>query len=303
MIAQRRTVVVDGSTTAYLEAGSGQPVVLLHGGEFGVCAELGWEHTIDALARHYRVLAPDMLGFGGSAKVIDFTDGRGLRIRHIARFLATLGIESAHFVGNSMGAINLLVDATSTVPKLPMRSLVAICGGGEIQRNEHMRALYDYDATLPAMRAIVRALFHAESFPADDAYVRRRYESSIAPGAWEALAAARFRRPGADAPPAPSSERAYERIRVPALVVEGARDKLLPAGWAADIAARIPAGRSAVVPDAGHCPQIEQPEVVNDLLLAFLREQAGPAEESNGAGPGPSLGCGSGRTETKGMKA
>nr|WP_040864058.1 alpha/beta hydrolase [Nocardia exalbida] len=272
MIAQRRTVVVDGCTTAYLEAGAGEPVVLLHGGEFGACAELGWEHTIDALASRYRVLAPDMLGFGGSAKVIDFNDGRGLRIRHIARFLATLGVESAHFAGNSMGAINLLVDATSTAPKLPMRSLVAICGGGEIQRNEHMRALYDYDATLSGMRAIVRALFHAESYPADEDYVRRRYESSIAPGAWEALAAARFRRPGAEAPPAPSSERAYERIRVPVLLVEGACDKLLPAGWSADIAARIPDGRSVAVANAGHCPQIEQPEVVNDLLPAFLGE-------------------------------
>ncbi|MGW5377855.1 alpha/beta fold hydrolase [Nocardia sp. NPDC003999] len=305
MIAQRRTVVVDGSLTAFLEAGAGEPVVLLHGGEFGACAELGWEHTIDVLARHYRVLAPDMLGFGGSAKVIDFNDGRGLRIRHITRFLATLGIESAHFVGNSMGAINLLADATSTAPKLPMRSLVAICGGGEIQRNEHMRALYDYDATFSGMRAIVRALFHAESFPADEGYVRRRYESSIAPGAWEALAAARFRRPGADAPPTPSSERAYERIGVPALVVEGARDKLLPAGWSAEIAARIPGGRSAVVPNAGHCPQIEQPGVVNDLLLAFLGQRTGPAGESDGARvrPDPAAGTAPAGPVRKEMKA
>ncbi len=89
-----------------------------------------------------------MLGFGGSAKVVDFTDGRGMRIRHIARFCEALGVDSAHFVGNSMGAINLLVDATSDAPMLPVRSLVAICGGGEIQRNEHVSALYDYDATL-----------------------------------------------------------------------------------------------------------------------------------------------------------
>ena len=92
-------------------------------------------------------LAPDMLGFGQSAKVIDFNDGRGMRIRHIARFCDELGVDSAHFVGNSMGAINLLVDATSDSPVLPMRSLVAICGGGDIQRNQHMQALYDYDAT------------------------------------------------------------------------------------------------------------------------------------------------------------
>ena len=270
--AHHKTVLVDGLTTTYLEAGQGDPVVLLHGGEFGAGAEIGWEHNIDALANRYRVLALDMLGFGGSAKVIDFNDGRGLRIRHIARFCEVLGVESAHFVGNSMGAVNLYVDTTSDSPVLPVRSMVTICGGGEIQRSEHSAALYDYDATLDGMRRIVTALFHDPSYPADDAYVQRRYEASIAPGAWEALAAARFRRPGLEPPPLPSSARAYERIAVPTLVVEGGGDKLLPPGWAAEIAGKITSARSAVIPEAGHCPQIEQPSAVNDLLLTFLAD-------------------------------
>ncbi|OCB55981.1 alpha/beta hydrolase [Mycobacterium vulneris] len=268
----RRTIDVDGLTTGYLEAGVGDPVVLLHGGEFGAGAELGWERVIGELAEHYRVLAPDMLGFGESAKVIDFNDGRGMRIRHVARFCAELGFGSAHFVGNSMGAVNLLVDATSDAPRLPVRSLTAICGGGEIQRNEHSAALYDYDATLDGMRRIVTALFADPSYPADEAYVQRRYEASIAPGAWESLAAARFRRPGLEAPAMPSAQRAYDRIGVPTMVIEGDRDKLLPSGWAADIAGRIADARSAVIPDAGHCPQIEQPAALTAVLLEFLKE-------------------------------
>jgi pimeloyl-ACP methyl ester carboxylesterase len=270
---QRKTVTVDGLVTSYLEAGQGDPVVLLHGGEFGVNAELGWENNITALAGHHRVLAPDMLGFGGTAKVIDFNDGRGMRIRQIARFCEAVGVESAHFVGNSMGAVNLFVDATSESPVLPVRSMVTICGGGEIQHNEYSTALYDYDATLPGMRRIVEALFYDPSHPADDAYVQRRYESSIAPGAWEALAAARFRRPGLEPPSLPSSTRPYERIAVPTLVVEGECDKLLAPGWAAEIADQIPGGRSLVVQQAGHCPQIEQPSVVNHVLVDFLAEQ------------------------------
>ena len=266
----QHSVLVDGLVTGYLDAGHGEPVVLLHGGEFGVNARIGWEHTIEALAQRYRVLAPDMLGFGESAKVVDFTDGRGMRIRHVARFCELMGIDSAHFVGNSMGAINILVDATSEVPVLPVRSIVAICGGGEILRNEHVNALYDYDATLEGMRRIVTALFHDASYPADESYVRRRYDSSIAPGAWESLAAARFRRPGLEPPTTPSSSRAYERITVPALVVEGGADKLLPEGWAAEIAGQIKHGRSAVIDRAGHCPQIEQPDRVNALLLDFF---------------------------------
>jgi 2-hydroxymuconate-semialdehyde hydrolase len=267
---QRKTTLVDGLVTSYLEAGEGDPVMLLHGGEFGGSAELGWERNIATLAAHYRVLAPDQLGFGRSAKVIDFVDGRGMRIRHVARFCEVLGIGSAHFVGNSMGAINLLTDAKSDTPLLPIRSLVAICGGGEIQQNRHFDALQQYDASLPAMRRIVEALFYDPGYPADEDYVRRRYESSVAPGAWEAVAAARFRRPDAKPSSTPSSTRPYERITVPTLVVEGGDDKLLPSGWAAQIAKQIERGRSAVVGKAGHCPQIERPTAVNELLLDFL---------------------------------
>jgi 2-hydroxymuconate-semialdehyde hydrolase len=270
----RKKVLVDRLVTGYLEAGQGDPVVLLHGGEFGVSAELGWERNIEALAAHYRVLAPDMLGFGESAKVIDFNDGRGMRIRHIARFCEVVGVESAHFVGNSMGAVNLLVDTTAQSPVLPVRSMVTICGGGEIRRNKYSAALYDYDATLSGMRRIVEALFLDPAYPADEQYVQRRYESSIAPGAWETLAAARFRRPGLDPPALPSSTRAYQRISFPVLVVEGAGDKLLPAGWAAEIAAQISGGGSVVIDNAGHCPQIERPAVVNKALLDFLDAEA-----------------------------
>jgi pimeloyl-ACP methyl ester carboxylesterase len=267
---QRKSVVVDGLITGYLEAGVGDPVILLHGGEFGANAELGWERTIGALAAKYRVLAPDMLGYGQSAKVIDFVDGRGLRIRHVARFCEATSVDSAHFVGNSMGAVNLLTDTTSEAPVLPVRSLALICGGGEIQRNEHTDALYEYDASVEAMGRIVTALFFDRAYPADEEYVRRRHESSIAPGAWEAIAAARFRRPDQTPPPTPSVARAYDRIAVPTLVIEGAGDKLLPPGWAAEVAGQITLGRSAVVACAGHCPQIEQPELVNELLLGFL---------------------------------
>ena len=56
------------------------------------------------------------------------------------------------------------------------------------------------------------------------------------------------------------------------MVVEGECDKLLPPGWAAEIAGQIPGGRSIVIPKAGHCPQIEKPSVVNHVLVDFLTE-------------------------------
>jgi pimeloyl-ACP methyl ester carboxylesterase len=271
----RRTLVVDGLTTSFLEAGAGPPVVLLHGGEFGASAELGWERNIAALARRHHVLAVDQLGYGGSAKVLDFNEGRRMRIRHVARFCELLGLESADFVGNSMGGLNLLVDAASAAPMLPVRRMVVICGGGEILRNEYSNALFEYDATFEAMRLIVRALFHDPSFVADDVYVRRRYESSVAPGAWEAIAAARLRRPGPEGPWWPREPLAHERVSVPTFVLEGGNDKIKPPGWAAEIAAQIAGGRSWVVDGAGHCPQIEQPEAVNQVVLDYLADEDG----------------------------
>src|SRR5690606_38239223 len=123
-------------------------------------------------------------------------DGRGIRIRNVAHLCAHLGITRASFAGNSMGAVMLLLDQASDRPQLPVSRMVIVCGGGEILDNEHSAALYDYDGSFEGMRAIVRALFADPERPQDDVYVSRRHESSLLPGAWEAVASARFRRPG-----------------------------------------------------------------------------------------------------------
>ena len=64
VVHRGRYVEVDGMRTHYLEAGDGPAVVLFHSGEFGGGAETSWEYLIPALARHFRVIAPDWLGFG-----------------------------------------------------------------------------------------------------------------------------------------------------------------------------------------------------------------------------------------------
>jgi pimeloyl-ACP methyl ester carboxylesterase len=68
----------------------------------------------------------------------------------------------------------------------------------------------------------------------------------------------------------PKEDPQYERIDVPTLMVAGGDDKLKPVGWAAEIAKRIPEGDSLVVDNAAHCPQVEQPELVNQMILDFF---------------------------------
>jgi 2-hydroxy-6-oxo-octa-2,4-dienoate hydrolase len=92
-----------GIKTNYLEAGSGPPVVLVHGSGPGVSAYANWRLTIADLARHCRVYAPDMAGFGFSDKPTEAGYSMAGWVDQLVGFLDALGIERASLVGNSLG--------------------------------------------------------------------------------------------------------------------------------------------------------------------------------------------------------
>jgi pimeloyl-ACP methyl ester carboxylesterase len=278
---ESRFVDVDGIRTHVLEAGEGRPVVLLHAGEYGGSSELSWEHTIPALAQRYRVIAPDWLGFGETDKVHDFVSGAGRRMQHMTRLLEQLEIGPAAYVGNSMGGALLARAMGSDDPPWDAEALVVVSAGGFAPDNEHRRTLLNYDATVEGMRAILRVLFHDERFAADDAYVRRRYASSIVPGAWECASAARLRSPVLEARPdfgVPDPTQ-WELLAVPTLLVGGAQDKLKVPGYVEEIVPRLREGRGIVYDDCGHAPNIECAERFNADVLAFLLDVYPPTAD------------------------
>ena len=270
---QSKFIDVDGIRTHYLEAGEGPTVVLLHSGEFGAAAEISWEHTIPALARAgYRAVAPDWLGFGHTDKVFDFGNPRERPIRHTRRFLETMGIKEADFIGNSMGGSMLVQIAAKPPPIFPIRSLVLGPGGGGAPENDARKKLIAYDGSEKAMRELVGAMFYDQRFAADDAAIAKRQEFAHMPGAFEAVAASRFRAPfrppssgfgGADATP-------YENVAVPTLIIAGENDRLREAGFAPKLAARIKGAEVVVLPECGHCPNIEKPAEFNAATIRFL---------------------------------
>ena len=267
-----RFIEVDGMRTHYLEAGDGPPVVLLHSGEFGGCAELSWEYMIPRLADRFRVIAPDWLGFGKTAKVHDFDSKRGRMLSHMARFVEILALDRAHFIGNSMGATYLLQMAAEGPSRLPIHRMVAISGGGFIPDNHERQQLLNYDGSQEAMTSLLAAIFEDQKWYCDPAYVQRRHALSIAPGAWEAVAAARFRSPVAAPRPefGQQDTTAYNQITAPTLIVAGERDRLRLPGYAHELAKLIPDGQAVVLEACGHCPNIEQAQVVADLVIDFL---------------------------------
>lgn len=265
-------VNVGGLECGYLEAGSGANLVLLHSGEFGASAENSWHAVMPTLAQRFRVVAPDWLGYGASAKVHDFENITRRRLIHLRDALQRLDVADAHFVGTSVGGTMLLHAMTRRVVPLPIRSATLISSGGPMPDSAERRVLLDYDGTLEGMRSIIRVMFHDPAWARDDDFVRARWNESQRPGAWQSIAAARF--PSPFQPPSSDFGRpdtfAYEEIDVPVLVIGGANDKLKPPGYMDTFVPRIPRAESLLIPRCGHCPALEHPEVVASAILEFL---------------------------------
>jgi pimeloyl-ACP methyl ester carboxylesterase len=282
---ESRFIVVDGIRTHYLEAGKGFTVVLLHSGEYGASAELSWEYNLDALAAHFRVIAPDWLGFGQTDKIYDFAGGSRRRVTHMRRVIEALDISSAFFVGSSFGASTLARDAASSTPSFPAEALVLSAGGGFVPNNQARNDIVDYDCTEEGMRRIIKVLFSSEAWAADDDYVRRRHASSLVPGAWEVTAASRFKSPvsrGRTNIGQPDRTQ-YEQITCPTLVIAGGEDKLREPGYADEVAARIPNSQLHVYEGCGHLPHIERAQQFNEHAVQFLKEclEARASRDSN----------------------
>jgi pimeloyl-ACP methyl ester carboxylesterase len=160
-------------------------VVLLHSGEFGGCAELSWEFTAPALAEYFHVIAPDWLGFGESAKIFSFDDMRGHRVHHVALLLRHLGIERAHFIGNSMGGGMLAGVAAQEAPIWPIDKMILASAGGFAPVNEARKILNSYDGTREHMRRILQTTLVHSPLRDDEAYLEKRHRLSLVPGSWE----------------------------------------------------------------------------------------------------------------------
>ncbi len=270
-----RYINVDGIKTHYLEGGEGPTVVFMHSGEFGGCSELSWEFNLTAFSKHFRVIAPDGLGFGRTDKVFDFGGGRDRFFKHLIRFFQIMDIAEADFVGNSMGGSNLARIAANPPTIFPMRSMVLASGGGFAPATKARQQLLDYDGSPKAMRALLDGLFFNKKKWVDSpSYIRKRQKLATLPGAWECAAAVRFKRPtiktagsqfgNPDATP-------YENISIPTLMIAGKQDQLREPGYAPKLAKRIKGAKVSVYDKAAHCPHIEHSTRFNREAIAFLK--------------------------------
>jgi len=267
---QHRTVTTGDIKTHFLEAGSGPDLILLHGGEYGASAEITWRYNIEALAAKFHVVAPDLLGWGQTDKIYSFSDPAGFRIKHLQRFLETLAIGEAFFVGNSAGGGLILRGAVRRPAPWRIRKMVTICGNASVFKTTSQADLENYTPSLENMKKIVALLYHDPKWRSDD-NIRERYESSIVPGAWEALSAARLRSPAHRARSTTEEfVKQLARLDIPLLIVSCEHDPLNQSDWDVNFQKIVPGSKLHRFMRSAHEPQIEETEEFNRVLIEFL---------------------------------
>ncbi len=126
-IGDSHFVTVGPHTIHYLEAGTGEPMIMIHG---WLCWGAYWKKVMPAMADRYRVIAPDLLGHGISDKPLDpsVSYGTDAQAERVIAFMDALGIERAYVVGHSMGG-EIAAKVAITAPAR-VRGLVLICAAG-----------------------------------------------------------------------------------------------------------------------------------------------------------------------------
>lgn len=270
-----KTVLVQGQRIAYLDEGSGSTVILIHG--FGG-SMWQWEHQQHALSQQCRLVTLDLLGSGLSDKpTIEYLPDQMLD--SLIGFMDALQIPKATLIGNSMGAglaLGMALKHPTRVEKL------VLIDGLPPQIMEKL--------TSPTLRRAIETkmpvwlislgnwLFNGvgtESFLKEMVYDHRL----LTPAVIERSNRNR-RRPGIIHPvmavrqSLPVWERDYApflaTIRHPTLVIWGEQDQVFPLAVGEELHRLIPQSQFITIPETGHLPQWERPDLVNPSLIAYI---------------------------------
>ncbi len=282
MAVEEQRIEVDGLPTRYLTAGEGPPLVLLHAlGE----SVLDWQWVLSSLARAHRVYAPDMPGFGGSAKpVADYSPA--FFARFAAAYLDALGIEGATVAGNSLGGHVALRLALSEPERVSALCLIASVGlGREASWALRLPTIPGYGdpaiawSKMPlgaAQRAWLKAqLLFARPERAPAEWMKEQQRLAQLPGFLEAALAALRAQLDLGGQREVLLDQ-LPRLEIPTLVVWGESDRILPVSQAREAVTRLKQGSLELIPDCGHLPQVERPDHFVEAVVRFLDEQAHP---------------------------
>jgi pimeloyl-ACP methyl ester carboxylesterase len=272
-------IELHGRRVVYRVAGSGPPIVLIHG---MLNSSSHWQSVASSLAGDYTVIAPDLIGHGDSAAPRgDYS--LGAHAASIRDLLAAVGIDRATVVGHSLGG-GVAMQFFYQFPQRVERLVLISSGGLGHEVSPMLRT-----AALPGVSALLSATIHPRLLSAVRQAGRRLSERGVGTGVYlQAIARALSPLENRDARAAflhtlravidvqgqrvSATDRLYLLESMPTLIVWGERDHTIPLQHGRAAHRAIPHSRLRTLPGAAHFPHLEDPDGLSALLREFIAE-------------------------------
>ena len=264
------TLTSGGHTLHYLDGGSGETLVLLH----GIFAEK--DHWVDfarPLTPHYRVIAPDLPGFGESTRLPNNDYSYAAQVEYLKDFLDHLGVQRAHLGGSSMGGTIAALFAIRYPNRVASVALIGAPHGLHTPQPSEMDPMVDAGqsplivAQADAFEPMLDFVFAQRPFlpypilHAAKADALRNATSNLR--IWNAQRKDRY-----------LLDAHIGELVQPTLVLWGEKDRLFDVSGAAPLRTRLPQAQVQVLPGVGHLPMMETPKSSAQLYVQFVEAVA-----------------------------
>lgn len=260
-----------GIRTHYIEAGGGEPLVLVHGGGPGADAYGNWHACLPGFAESFHAICVDMLGFGNTAKPDpeSFTYSQDARTRHMVSFIEALDIGKVAMIGNSMGGLTSMctgIERPDLVSKLVLMGPAGIKNSGQAGAIAPLTA---YDGTVAAMQKVIGVLINKD-YEMDETLLHYRVKRSNEPATRKAQAAAMAwikEQRGLYI-----EEDRIRKVSMPTLVVGGKNDPIVTPADIFRMLELIENSRDYLIPHCGHWVMMEYPEEFVEVCTRFIMQ-------------------------------
>ena len=259
-----------GITTNYHDLGAGFPVLFIHGSGPGVSAWANWRLALPELARNYRVIAPDMVGFGFTDRPEGVAYDVATWVKQAVGLLDALGLDKAHIVGNSFGgaiALAMAIHHPERVGRLVLMGSVGV----PFPISDGLDAVWGYQPSLENMKKLLDIFAYSREL-VNDELAELRYRASIRPGFQESFSAMfpAPRQRWVDA--MTSAEADIRALPHETLIIHGRDDKVIPLSNSLTLLQWIERSQLHVFSRCGHWVQIEHAARFARLLNDFFAE-------------------------------